>query len=177
MYRNMTKKITLIILSLGLILSVANAMAKDRFLEKRVKENKKNSVSLLFLQYAPTATIKTGSPNCYDLALNDIGHSALYFTDEPNRLVGHVTYERFIKLWNENNIQPNAVLDGEYLIAGQRQTLNFVGVLSKPQYDAKQHKLQYTMCATDAQTESTTLPAQLSNVNLFIDPLSGGQFG
>lgn len=177
MYRNFIKKIAKILLFSGIVLGMTTVMAEHQFLEKRIKENKKNSISLLFLQQAQTANTKMSTPNCYELVLNNIGHNALYFSDEPNRLVGHVTYERFMKLWAENNIQPNAVLDGEYLVAGKPQTLNFVGTLSKPQYNAKQHTLQYVICVTDVNTEKTLLPAQLTKVNLFIDPLSGGQWG
>ncbi len=70
----------------------------------------KDSMDYLFVQTAPAAGLADGK-----LVLNGAAPDTLYFSDRPDRIVGHLSNEEFIKRWTEGDDSfkadpPNAAL-------------------------------------------------------------------
>jgi hypothetical protein len=59
-------------------------------------ENAKKA-EVLFVQNAKNVTVDDGK-----LILKGIGPTVLFFSDRPERIAGHMTNERYLKLWTED---------------------------------------------------------------------------
>jgi hypothetical protein len=100
------------------------------------------------------------------LTLEGVTPSTLYFSDRPQRIVGHMSTADFVELWaeGENSFEedpPNAVL--AFLEPGDDVPEDAVIVIQKPRLQDGQ--LSYTI-----ETLEGTAPAQAGPVTLFIDP-------
>jgi len=100
------------------------------------------------------------------LTLNNVTPSTLYFSDRPQRIVGHMTTADFVDLWAEgdNSFQedpPNAVL--AFLESGDQVPEDAVVVIREPRLDGAQ--LSYKIEALEG-----AVPAEAGPVTLFIDP-------
>jgi len=100
------------------------------------------------------------------LTLEGVTPSTLYFSDRPQRVVGHMATGDFVDLWGEgdNSFEedpPNAVL--AFLEPGYDVPEDAVIVIKVPRLDDGQ--LSYSI-----QTLEGTVPAQAGPVTLFIDP-------
>ena len=100
------------------------------------------------------------------LTLHEIGASTLYFSDRPKRVVGHVTSEMFVDMWDEgeNSFEedpPNAVL--AFLESGEDVPDDVVTEIQNPRMRAP--------AMYDFKTLDGTMPASAKGgVTLFIDP-------
>ena len=71
----------------------------------------KMKVELLFVQNAKDVTVDGGK-----LILKGIGPTVVFFSDRPERIAGHMTNDRYLKLWREDGKDsfladpPNATL-------------------------------------------------------------------
>jgi hypothetical protein len=100
------------------------------------------------------------------LTLRGITPSTLYFSDRPQRVVGHMTTADFVDLWGagENSFEtdpPNAVLS--FLEPGGEVPEDAVIVITEPQLS--DGELSYSIDVTEG-----TVPAHTGPVTLFIDP-------
>jgi hypothetical protein len=100
------------------------------------------------------------------LTLNDVTPSTLYFSDRPERVVGHMTTAEFVDLWAEgdNSFEkdpPNAVL--AFLEPGDQAPEDAVVVIKQP-------RLENGHLAYSIETLEGTVPARTGPVTLFIDP-------
>jgi len=100
------------------------------------------------------------------LTLDGITPSTLYFSDRPQRVVGHMATEDFVNLWDEgdNSFEedpPNAVL--AFLEPGDEVPEDAVIVIQEPRMENGQ--LSYSI-----ETLEGTVPSQAGPVTLFIDP-------
>ena len=100
------------------------------------------------------------------LTLRGVTPSTLYFSDRPQRVVGHMTTADFVDLWGEgdNSFEedpPNAVL--AFLEPGDEVPEDAVIVIQEPHLDGRQ--LSYSI-----ETLEGAVPAQAGPVTLFIDP-------
>ena len=100
------------------------------------------------------------------LTLEGVTPSTLYFSDRPQRIVGHMATNDFVDLWGEGNNSfeedpPNAVL--AFLEPGDDVPEDAVIVIQVPRLENGQ--LSYSI-----QTLEGTLPAHAGPVTLFIDP-------
>ena len=100
------------------------------------------------------------------LTLRDVTPSTLFFSDRPQRVVGHMTTADFVELWGEgdNSFEadpPNAVL--AFVEPGADAPTDAVIVIKKPTLDNEQ--LSYSVDVLDG-----TVPTQAGPVTLFIDP-------
>jgi hypothetical protein len=100
------------------------------------------------------------------MTLKTISPSTLYFADRPQRDVGHMSSEHFVKMWGEgdNNFAedpPNAVVS--YSDPAHEFPEDTVVILSNPRLEGSD--LTYSVEILDG-----TLPAQSGPVALFIDP-------
>ena len=101
------------------------------------------------------------------LTLRGVTASTLYFSDRPQRVVGHMTTADFVDLWGvgENSFEtdpPNAVL--AFVEPGEAVPGDAVVVISAPRLgDAE---LSYAIKVLEG-----TVPATGGPVTLFIDPL------
>ena len=100
------------------------------------------------------------------LTLNGVTPSTLYFSDRPQRVVGHMATSDFVELWSEgdNSFEedpPNAVL--AFLQPGDDAPEDAVVVIRDPRLE--NGNLVYSIQPLDG-----TVPAQSGPVTLFIDP-------
>ena len=116
----------------------------------------------MFVQIARTMTSDQTT-----LTLQDIAPSTLYFSDRPERVVGHMTTEQFVEQWTEGpnsffEDPPNAVLS--YVGAGEDTPSDAVVVLRDPVVSGS--SLSYSIEVLEG-----AVPAESGAVTLFIDPL------
>ena len=100
------------------------------------------------------------------LTLRDVTPSTLFFSDRPQRVVGHMTTADFVELWGEgdNSFEadpPNAVL--AFVEPGADAPTDAVIVIKKPTLDNDQ--LSYSVDVLEG-----TVPIEAGPVTLFIDP-------
>jgi len=100
------------------------------------------------------------------LTLRGVTPSTLYFSDRPQRVVGHMTTADFVDLWaiGDNSFQadpPNAVL--AFLEPGDDVPDDAVIVLKAPRLS--DGELTYSIEVLEG-----TVPAHTGPVTLFIDP-------
>ena len=100
------------------------------------------------------------------LTLRDVTPSTLFFSDRPQRVVGHMTTADFVELWGEgdNSFEadpPNAVLS--FVEPGADAPTDAVVVIKKP--TLKDGQLSYSIDVLEG-----TVPIQAGPVTLFIDP-------
>ena len=119
-------------------------------------------VEEMFVQIARTVTSDEKT-----LTLQDVSPSTLYFSDRPERVVGHLTTQQFVEQWTEGpnsfaEDPPNAVLS--YVDAGADVPEDAVVILRDPV--ASEGSLTYSIEVLDG-----VVPAESGAVTLFIDPL------
>jgi len=100
------------------------------------------------------------------LTLRGVTPSTLYFSDRPERVVGHMTTSDFVDLWGagENSFEtdpPNAVLS--FLEPGDDVPEDAVVVITEPQLS--DGELSYSIDVLEG-----TVPTRTGPVTLFIDP-------
>lgn len=100
------------------------------------------------------------------LTLHGVTPSTLYFSDRPQRVVGHMSTTDFVDLWDEGDNSfaedpPNAVLS--FLEPGDDVPEDAVVVIREPRLDGA--GLSYSIEPLEG-----TVPAQAGPVTLFIDP-------
>jgi len=115
----------------------------------------------MFVQTAQGAT-SAGTT----LTLNGVTPSTLYFSDRPQRVVGHMATTDFVDLWAEGDNSfkedpPNAVL--AFLEPGDNAPEDAVVVIQDP-------RLEHGNLTYSIQPLDGTLPTQSGPVTLFIDP-------
>ncbi len=115
----------------------------------------------MFVQTAHGITSDGGT-----LTLHGITPSTLYFSDRPQRVVGHMSTTDFVDLWDEgdNSFEadpPNAVL--AFLQPDDETPEDAVVVIQEPRLN--DGELSYSIEVLDGKVPATTGP-----VTLFIDP-------
>ena len=100
------------------------------------------------------------------LTLRDVTPATLFFSDRPQRVVGHMTTAEFVELWGEgdNSFEsdpPNAVLS--FLEPGADAPTDAVIVIKNPSLSDGQ--LSYSVDLLEG-----TVPNDSGPVTLFIDP-------
>ena len=145
-------------LLVGLGLSPLATILPNRPSSAQNKEETPHEVEYLFVQYATKATIANGV-----LTLTGINPSTLYFSDRPDRIVGHVTTRKFVDHWTIGKDSfkadpPNATLT----ILARNQPEGIVVELRNPRL--KDDELVYDVEVLDGP--KTVEGAQCS---LFID--------
>ncbi len=119
-------------------------------------------IEAMFVQVAPEASAEGGV-----LTLHDVSASTLYFSDRPERVVGHVTSSMFVDMWDEGENSfaedpPNAVL--AFLESGEEVPEDVVLVIRDPRMEGA--SLSYGFEVLEG-----TVPAHAKGgVTLFIDP-------
>ena len=119
-------------------------------------------VEEMFVQVARGFTIDP-----HELTLIGLSPSTLYFSDRPERVVGHMTSHQFVDLWTEGDNSfavdpPNAVLS--FVESGEDRPDDCVVVLSEP-------RLDYTSISYSIEVLQGPLPTSSGPCTLFIDPL------
>ena len=127
--------------------------------DKRIEELE--AEESMFVQTAQGITIDGDT-----LTLQGITPSTLYFSDRPQRVVGHMTTTDFVDLWDEgeNSFEidpPNAVL--AFLEPGEDAPDDAVVVIRHPRLSDGQ--LSYSIEVLEG-----VLPDRSGPVTLFIDP-------
>jgi hypothetical protein len=116
----------------------------------------------LFVQTAHGAEHTDGR-----LILRNVAPSTLYFSDRPQRIVGHLSTEEFVETWGEGEDSfaedpPNAVLS--FTAKGEMEPWNTVIEISDPMIAGSD--LSYA-----AKVLEGSLPTAAAGCTLFIDPI------
>jgi len=116
----------------------------------------------MFVQTALGTSSKEGR-----LTLTGVTPSTLYFSDRPQRVVGHMTTADFVELWGvgDNSFEadpPNAVL--AFLESGDDAPVDAVVVIKDPRLS--DGELSYAIDVLEGD-----VPADSGPVTLFIDPI------
>jgi hypothetical protein len=127
----------------------------------QVTEEKLEDIEALFVQTAASMTSDGES-----LTLVGLSPSTLYFSDRPQREVGHMSTRRFVEYWGEGDNSfaenpPNAVLS--FAEADDRPPHDAVVVIQDPKLDGD--VLSYNIKVLDG-----TVPSATGACALFIDP-------
>ena len=125
-------------------------------------ETQVDSIEALFVQSAHSLTTSNGSVTFHGLA-----HATLFFSDRPQRVVGHLSSRKFVDQWGEGEDSfaddpPNAVLS--FLEDGDTVPEEVTMTISDPHLDGD--TLTYTVDILDGM-----LPASSGPCSLFIDPV------
>jgi len=120
------------------------------------------NIEALFVQSAHGLTTSKGSVTFHGLA-----HATLFFSDRPQRVVGHLSSRKFVDQWAEGEDSfaqdpPNAVLS--FLEDGDTVPEEVTMTISDPHLDGD--TLTYTVDILDGM-----LPASSGPCSLFIDPV------
>ncbi len=118
-------------------------------------------IDAMFVQVAPAAESVDGR-----LILKNVADSTLFFSDRPQRVVGHIHTAQLVSVWDdgENSFEsdpPNAVLS--FVGQGDDLPSDIVVVISDPVLDGSH--LSYAATVLDG-----TLPSNTGACTLFIDP-------
>jgi len=121
-----------------------------------------DQIEALFVQSAHGLTTSNGSVTFHGLA-----HATIFFSDRPQRVVGHLTSKKFVEQWGEGEDSfaedpPNAVLS--FLEDGDTVPEEVTMTISDPQLDGD--TLTYTVDILDGM-----LPTRAGPCSLFIDPV------
>ena len=119
-------------------------------------------IEAMFVQTARTARSGEGI-----LVLEGVSPSTLYFSDRPQRIVGHLHVEDFVSMWSDgaNSFDadpPNAVL--AFLEPQDTRLQDVVVVLRRPQLDGE--RITYEIDVLEG-----FMPERSGACTLFIDPL------
>jgi hypothetical protein len=119
------------------------------------------AIDAMFVQVAPAAEVVDGR-----LILKSVGESTLFFSDRPQRVVGHIHTSQLVSVWDdgENSFEadpPNAVL--AFVGRGETIPSDVVVEISDPVLAGSD--LSYAATVLDG-----TLPASAGACTLFIDP-------
>ncbi len=119
-----------------------------------------NTVELLFVQTAQEASLAGGV-----LKLSDVGPSTLYFSDRPERIVGHIPTDVFVAEWGKGEDSfatdpPNAALS---ILSGP-EAQEIVVVLKAP-------RLEKNDLVYDVEVLEGKKTASGSASSLFIDTI------
>ena len=127
----------------------------------QVTEQQLEDMEALFVQTAASMTSDGGS-----ITLQGLSPSTLYFSDRPQREVGHMTSRQFVDVWGDGDNSfaqnpPNAVLS--FAEPGDRVPEDAVVVIQNPRLDGD--ALTYSIKLLDG-----TVPPRTGPCALFIDP-------
>lgn len=137
----------------------------------------KHNVTLFFVQNAEQADIKPLGNACYQVTLKNIDQQILYFSDRPNRIVGHISNKRFADLWQDQAIRPNLVLHGDRNKNNTNTSYQVVLTIGNANVNYHDDGMRYDACLTDKKVEPRINVKTLHNVVLFIDPWRSWQGG
>jgi len=120
------------------------------------------NIEALFVQSAHGLTTSKGSVTFHGLA-----HATIFFSDRPQRVVGHLSSRKFVDQWGEGEDSfaedpPNAVLS--FLEDGDTVPEEVTMTISDPHLDGD--TLTYTVDILDGM-----LPTSSGPCSLFIDPV------
>jgi hypothetical protein len=121
-----------------------------------------DNIEALFVQSAHGLTTSKGSVTFHGLA-----HATIFFSDRPQRVVGHLSSRKFVDQWGEGEDSfaddpPNAVLS--FLEDGDVVPEEVTMTISNPQLEGD--TLTYTVDILDGM-----LPTRAGPCSLFIDPV------
>jgi hypothetical protein len=125
-------------------------------------EPKIDMIEAMFVQSAHELTSSSDT-----LTLHGVAPSTLFFSDRPQRVVGHLSSRKFVNQWGEGENSfaedpPNAVVS--FLEEGDAVPEEVTMVLREPRL--VEHVLTYKVEILDGK-----LPARAGPCSLFIDPI------
>lgn len=121
-----------------------------------------DKIEALFVQSARGMTSSDGS-----VTFHGLSHSTLFFSDRPQRVVGHMSSKKFVDQWGEGEDSfaedpPNAVIS--FLEDDEAPPEEVTVEIQDPEID--RDTLTYKIIVLDGK-----LPAKAGPCSLFIDPI------
>ena len=118
-------------------------------------------IEAMFVQVAREMATEGDTIRLFGLA-----PATLFFSDRPQRVVGHLTAKQFVDEWGRGDNSfaadpPNAVIS--FLEANGKQPEDAIVVLKEPRLDGDD--ISYTVEVLEG-----SLPAQAESCSIFIDP-------
>jgi hypothetical protein len=125
-------------------------------------EQQMDQIEALFVQSAHGLTSSAGTVTFHGLA-----HATLFFSDRPQRVVGHLSSRKFVDQWGEGDDSfaedpPNAVVS--FLEDGDETPEEVTMTIRHPHLEG--NTLTYQIDILDG-----ALPAKAGPCSLFIDPI------
>jgi hypothetical protein len=169
----MLKNLTAFLMMLTMMVSASSVLANAP------AKSSADPGSYLFVQNAEYAILKPvkGDKQSYTLTLHHLEPQVIFFTDRPKRVMGHISLEDFVKLWQgktDDNFTadaPNVGVNGiKFHGLLNRKNVDVVAELSNPVYDAKENSMTFT--AKVLADEKNNLPnhkVRLQHISLFFD--------
>ncbi len=164
---------------LKLLMAFSLLLSCGAFADVQMKDTNGNNASFLFSWNAYSGALIPVAPKSgvYKLTLNDVGSNVFYFSDRPNRIIGTMKPENFLKLWQQNNsgdfktVAPNVDVRGVKLYGlFSKKMFNFVVELSNPVYNKQERTITYAaelLPKTPGHFPKKEL--ELKNLALFFD--------
>jgi hypothetical protein len=169
---NKAYKYTIFVILLLLIESATASIRDAGTVSRYLKQHPhcKNRVSLLFMQQARRATLNllSGKKRCYQLRLRGVERGVVYFSDQPQRMAGHISNSEFMALWRHNHVKPNIILHSEHIKNGRLAEFNGVFEISRPVYQKNNDSISYQACLLSPGVKQLN-HVTMSQVVLFID--------
>ncbi len=133
--------------------------------EQAVSENPNAQPASIEAMFVQVGSAVTGGD--HSITLHGIGHATLFFADRPERVVGHVSTQKFVSEWGEGENSfaedpPNAVVS--FLESGDAIPEDATVILRNPHLAGD--SLTYNVEVLEG-----TLPPQAGPFSLFIDPI------
>jgi hypothetical protein len=124
-------------------------------------EKQLEAIEAMFVQTARRMTKDDGT-----VTFHDLSPATLFFSDRPQRVVGHMTARQFVEEWSvgENSFAqdpPNAVIS--FLESGDVTPEDAIVVLKDPRLEGS--SLTYSVDLLEG-----SLPTSAESVSVFIDP-------
>jgi hypothetical protein len=125
-------------------------------IEKQLAE-----IEAMFVQTAAGMTARKDS-----VTFHDLSPATLFFSDRPQRIVGHMTAKQFVEAWSEGENSfaedpPNAVIS--FLEDGDTAPEDAIVVLKDPRLEGS--TITYSIDMLEG-----SLPANAASCSVFIDP-------
>src|SRR5215211_997166 len=138
-----------------------NSLRRERKMSEPEIVKELEDISALFVQTAHRAEHSDGR-----IVLRNVSPSTLYFSDRPQRVVGHLHTSEFVGFWDEGDNSfavdpPNAVL--AFVAQGDSTPTDVVVEIEDPILTGSD--LSYAAMVLDG-----TIPARAGACTLFIDP-------
>lgn len=136
--------------------------------------------AVILIQSAKSAIIEQDKtqPNLYKITLKNVVPFVSFVGDRPNRNVGNISLERYLKLWQAEgqnsfrNSPPNAIF---HVISGQNSTPGYFALeLSEPKYNAQTNTLEYKAKALMGDKSNIPANASFDHITIIIDDVCIG---
>lgn len=175
---NILKHAYALILSLLLVVGVNSVYAANE--SDNLPQGLQKKDAVILIQSARSAKIEQDKTQngIYTITLKNVIPDVSFVGDRPNRAIGKISLERYLKLWQAEgknsfrNSPPNAIIHG---MSGPEKTpLYFALEISEPKYNADTKTLEYKAKALSGENSNIPASAVFDHITVIIDDVCIG---